>query len=481
MEAFKPAFKIGGFIMLLWGIAMLIPLVVASSVIEVESFIRSAALCFILAFVFTILGRGSLGQIKPRSLFLVTSINWLLLCITGALPFMLSQLHLSFANALFESVSGVTTTGSTVLVGLDTVPRSLILWRSILNWIGGVGIILMAVAVLPFLKVGGMRLFKTESSEWSNLEAGRVGSIASRIGLVYLCISMLCVLTYFALGMSWFEALNHAMATVSTGGYSTSDLSFGYFNNSALLWAGCLFMLLGGCPFLLFVNSLKKKSFLILMDKQVQLLLKVVAIATLMITAVRFTANPDEGIYSMLSHTAFNTISIITTTGFVSEDYSLWGSFPVLVLGFLMFSGACSGSTSGGIKLFRFQLLAIFMREHIIKALHPHARLTRRYNDRPVTEEVMVASLAYLFFVIMSWALISLILATIGLDPITATTASLTALMNVGPGFGPVIGPAGNFSSLPDLAKYILSIAMLLGRLEYLALVIVFTRVFWKW
>ncbi|MDT8399488.1 MAG: TrkH family potassium uptake protein [Pseudomonadales bacterium] len=482
MDIFKPAFRIGAFVMALWGIFMLIPLAVThGQTQEIDDFLLSAGCCFLLALLLFWLSRGELPLIKPRALFLVTALNWLLLCATGALPYLFASLDINLANAVFESVSGVTTTGSTTLTGLDQLPHSLLLWRSITQWVGGIGIILVAVAVLPVLRVGGMRLFRTESSEWTHLNDSHIRHIASQIGVVYLGISIICFLVYLGLGMSWFNALNHTFTTLSTGGYSTSDSSFGQFQNPSLMWASAVFMLLAGCPFLLLVASIQKSPLLLFQDKQVRLLLILVAIASLTVSAYRLLVEPGLEPADVLTTSTFNIVSIITTTGYASVDYTLWGSFPILIFGFLTFCGACSGSTSGGIKLFRFQLLAIFMREHILKALHPNAKVARFYHDRIVSEEILVASLAFLFFAAISWVVVSLLLALCGLDSVTALSASLTALMNVGPGFGPIIGPAGNFSTLPDAAKYILSIAMLLGRLEYLALVIIFTRGFWRW
>ncbi|WP_394170922.1 TrkH family potassium uptake protein [Saccharospirillum alexandrii] len=483
MSAVKPALKIATFIMLIWGCLMGLTVLLAdwSTAQEVRAMVLSALVCLAVALVCMLLSRGPSIRMKAKPMFLVTAVNWGLLCLTGALPLYLGWPELSFIDALFESVSGVTTTGSTILVGLDDGPRTLILWRSLTQWVGGIGIILMAVAVLPFLKVGGMRLFKTESSEWSNIQNTRVRTVATQIGVVYLLLTALAAAVYWALGMTGFNALNHALTSLATGGYSTSDSSFGQFDSSALVWAGSSFMLLGGLPFLLYVQSLHDRAWHIARDAQVQLLFKLVAAAALAMTVHRLLTGSSESFFHALTHAVFNITSVVTTTGYATEDYTLWGSFSLMLFVFLMFSGACSGSTSGGTKLFRFQLLGLLLREHLFKSLHPSGHFQRTYNHRPVGEGVLVASLAYLFVMLVSLLLFSIALTLTGLDVVTAGSAALTALMNVGPGFGQVIGPASNFSTLPDTAKAILCLAMLLGRLEYMALLILFTPAFWRW
>lgn len=483
MSELRPALKIAAFALLVWAGFMVIPILWVDWHNErlVRPLVLSAVLCVGLSLGCFVLGRGRLQRLRPRQMFLVTLFNWGLLSLTGALPLYWGWPELSFVDALFESVSGLTTTGSTVISGLDRGPRALLVWRSITQWVGGIGIILMAVAVLPFLKVGGMRLFRTESSEWSDIHNNRIARVAASIGLAYGVLTVLAFLSYWLLGMSPFQAFNHALTSLATGGYSTSDASFGQFERPALLWAASLFMLLGGLPFLLYVNSLRERRWLILRDAQVLLLLKVVAFATLSVTLARWLAGSEESWSSLLTHSLFNLVSVITTTGYASQDYTLWGSFALLMFGFLMFSGACSGSTSGGIKLFRFQLLALMTREQLFHSLHPKAHFSRRYNHRLVEEGVLVSALAYVFLVMISLLVFSLLLTLTGLDALTATSATLTALMNVGPGLGAIIGPAGNFSALNDTAKLLLCVAMLLGRLEFLALIVPFTPGFWRW
>lgn len=482
MKLLQPTFRIASFMLLLWAGVMLLPaLATPGDGHASRPFILAAGTCLLLALALHLAVRGTLLRFQPRTLFIATACNWLLLCFTGTLPWLYSGLGAGFVDVLFETVSGVTTTGASVFGNPEALPRGLLLWRSLTQCVGGIGIIIVVVAILPSLKAGGMRLFRSESSEWAHLERGRIAALAGQILLTYAAITIACVVSYRLFGMSWFDALNHAMTTVSTGGFSTHGESFGFFRNSHLQFVASLFMILGACPFLLIVASLQQRKALLWRDRQVRLLLQLVLANAVLISIWRWHQVPTAEPLRLLESSLFNVISIITTTGFASEDYTLWGSFPIMVMAFLMFCGACSGSTSGGIKLFRFQLLGIFMREQVHTALHPTISYHRRYNGRPIPESILVGSLAFLFCVILSWSLCSCLLAATGLDPVTSASGALTALMNVGPGFGATIGPVGNFGTLSDPAKAVLIIAMLLGRLEFLALVILFTREFWKW
>lgn len=298
---------------------------------------------------------------------------------------------------------------------------------------------------------------------------------------VYMLISIACLLAFRIFGMNWFDSFTHMMATVSTGGFSNYNNSFGYYEQGILLDMASIFMLIGACPFLLMVISMQQRSTQFLRDRQVVLLIKIVVLATVCISIWRYLHDAELTWGANIRSSAFNIISIISTTGFASEEYQAWGSFPLAILFFLTFIGGCSGSTAGGIKLFRFQMLYLFMKEQIYTALHPGVTYPRRYNDQPIRDDVLVGSLAYLFFVIISWALSSILLAATGLDLVTSISGSISALSNVGPGLGDIIGPVGNYSSLSNFAKLVLVVDMLLGRLEYFALVVIFTRDYWRW
>ncbi|MGL4716459.1 MAG: TrkH family potassium uptake protein [Aeromonas sp.] len=422
-------------------------------------------------------GRKAEFHLGVREMFLLTTSVWLVACIFGALPFVFIN-HIGFADAYFETMSGVTTTGSTVLSGLDNMAHSILLWRSILQWLGGVGFIVMAVAVLPYLNVGGMKLFQTESSDWSDKSAPRAKTVANNIVLVYLVLSMLCFMAYWASGMSMFEAINHAMTTLSTGGYSTSDQSMSHFSNSAH-WIGTLFMFLGGLPFLLYVQSLNHKDYSLFQDAQVRgffwLVIGITAIMTLYLWQRDLFSFMDA-----LRISSFNIVSVLTTTGYGLGDFGTWGPLTSVIFMVLLAVGACSGSTSGGLKIFRVQVAFALFRKQMRQLMHPSAVFPQKYNGRTVNDGIIRSMISFVLAYFIIILVIAALLATIGLDPLTATSSAITAVANVGPGMGPVVGPSTNFASLPDSAKWLLSFGMLLGRLEILTVVVLFFPSFWR-
>jgi trk system potassium uptake protein TrkH len=444
------------------------------------AFFSSATITSLVGLVFLLIGKKSrLDFMQPRQVFLITSAAWTGVSLFSALPFIMIDHPLSLADAVFEAVSGVTSTGSSVMVGLDQLPKDILLWRSLLNWIGGVGIIGMAIAVLPFLRVGGMRLFKTESSDWSDKAMPRARSLMAMIIYCYIGLSILCCLAYWLAGMDFFNAINHSMATVSTGGFSTSDSSFAQFDSLILHWIAIIFMLAGAFPFVLFVRMLINHRFIVLEDTQVRGLLLIVVIMTLLLT-IQLIITEQMSPFQALTMAGFNLVSIVTTTGFASGDYQLWGPIAFVVFYFAMFVGGCSGSTSGGIKVFRLQIFAGLVKEQIITAIHPRAIISRRYNGRLISSEIIASSISYMCLMAACLVVIAVILAFTGLDMVTSISGAATAVMNVGPGMGDIIGPAGNFSSLSDTAKWALSAGMLLGRLEFLTIIVLFTPAFWR-
>jgi trk system potassium uptake protein TrkH len=419
-------------------------------------------------------------DLKPRYMFVLTVSSWFIIALFSALPFYLSDLDISAADAFFEGTSGITTTGATVFSGLDSMDQDLLIWRSILQWIGGVGIIGMFVAVLPFLRVGGMRLFATESSEWTDKALPRMKTLSRGLLVVYLAFSIVAVVTYWLSGMTLFDAFNHGLTSIATGGFSTSDLSMGKFNDLILMEA-TFFMILGSLPFFLFVREMHGQHGVLFRDQQVRLFLMILFTIPLLLTLYRWMVSPVpfDPIHNYAS-TLFNVTSVVTTTGYASEDYSAWGPLTFVLFFFLMFVGGCSGSTAGGMKIFRFQLSLIILREQMMRLLHPRAVLTRNYNGRSVSDEIISSMIAYTFIFLLCLLLITIALAAMQLDFITSLSGALTALTNVGPGLGDIIGPAGNFGPLPDAAKWLLSVGMLMGRLEILSVVIVLSPAFWR-
>jgi trk/ktr system potassium uptake protein len=419
-------------------------------------------------------------QVTSKQLYLITVSSWCMLALTGALPLYLGLQPLSFTDAFFESMSGITTTGSTILAGLDQMPHSLLLWRAILQWVGGIGIVMLGIAILPFLRIGGMKLFATESSDWSGKSMPRAHHLIQNIGIAYVGVSALNCICYYLAGMNLFDAVVHTMSTVSTGGFSNYDASLGHFgNNPAILWVASVFMLLGALPFSLYVSAIRGKAEVLWTDNQVRGLVGFIAVIVLLLTFERVLRG-DASFLDSLTQVTFNVISVITTTGYVSQDYTLWGAYAVVVFFYLMFIGGCSGSTAGGIKVFRFHIALLLLRNQLHLMRHPSAIFTTKYNGRDVSDDIIRSIIAFTFYYGFSIATIAFCLSLTGLDFLTSLSASVTAVGNVGPGLGNIVGPSGNFSSLSDMAKWLLAFGMLLGRLEIMTILVLFTRTFWK-
>lgn len=480
LKLFRPILFVCGVLAMIMAGLLLVPTLYGylTRDIEYHAFALAASISLAGGVVLILCGREERFHLTSRQLYLLTSLSWLLLSFTGALPLLLIDHPLTLADAVFEAVSGITTTGSTVLSGLQTLPPTILLWRSILQWIGGLGVIGMAVAILPFLRVGGMRLFQSESSDWSEKSLPRFHEMARSLLLVYLVITLLCVGSYWWAGMSLFDAFNHAMTTVSTGGYATDDRSMGRFDDS-ILWISVLFMMLGSLPFMLYVRFIAQRRLRVLADDQAIGFIAIVAFLIALLTLQQMAAT-DRPFYEVLTHAAFNIVSVITTTGFASTDYTLWGEFSIGLFFIITFIGGCSGSTSGGMKVFRFQLSYMFLADQMRKLVHPRGVFAIRYNGKSIPEDIVASAVAFSFLFFIVLAATTLALTAIGVDFVTAFTGAITALTNVGPGLGDIIGPAGNFEPLPDSAKWILCFAMILGRLELLTVMVLLAPVFWR-
>lgn len=415
--------------------------------------------------------------LSRRQAFLTTALAWTLSPVFAAMPLM--SAGLSFVDAYFEAASALTTTGATVMTGLDTAPPGLLLWRSLLQWIGGVGIVVLGIVVMPFLRVGGMQLFRTESSDTSEKIFSKGLDLARWIVGIYTGLTVACALTYGLLGMSAFDAINHAMSSVSTGGFSTHDASFAYFRSPALEWAAVVFMLAGALPFVSYIRTLRGRERALFSDIQVRAyLLFIAAVSTLLALTYSFAGGEPLG--EAIRYTVFNVTSIVTTTGYVSDDYQTWGAFAVGAFFLLTFVGGCSGSTSGGIKVYRLQLLGRLALAHLTRLVSPSHVVVVTYGTRRVEDDVQVAILTFLVAMLFSTAAFTLALSWFGLDFLTSMSAAATCLGNVGPGLGPMIGPSGNFAALPDAAKLVLSFAMIMGRLEFFTLLVMLTPAFWR-
>ena len=417
-------------------------------------------------------------QITVRQAFLLTTLSWLAVALFAALPLWFCYMDLSFTDAFFEAMSGITTTGSTVIINLDDAPPGILLWRAILQWLGGIGIIIMALSVLPFLKVGGMQLFRAESSE-SEKALPRAAKLASSIAYIYLFLTALCTFFYHQAGLSLFDSVAHAMTTISTGGFSTFDTSFAGFDTAWIEITAIIFMILGSLPFVLYLKGVQGNWKALLTDSQVRWFLSIVAISTLTLFfyVIRITELPES---EALRRAMFNVVSVMTGTGYTSADYGLWGMFAISLLFFLMVVGGCAGSTTCGIKIFRFQVLYSVANTQIKKLLHPHGVFIPHYNNKPLADDIPIAVMSFFFLYALCFALLAIALSFIGLDFLTAMSGAATSISNVGPGLGNVIGPTGTFAPLPDSAKWVLCVGMLLGRLELFTVLVMLSPHFWR-
>ncbi len=478
---FRPIVLVVGVLLIVLGLTMTLPALTDLAVGSDDwlAFAVSGLVTVSVgAFMFTA-NRGHGGAITTRQAFVMTALVWLTLSTFGALPFYWSGVAQTFTDAFFESISGLTTTGATVFSGLDDMPPGILLWRAILQWLGGLGIIVMAVSVLPMLQIGGMQLFKAEAFDTPEKILPRARQISGFMTLIFLNLTALCMLAYLLAGMSLLDAVAHAMTTVATGGFSTRDASLGYFDSAAVDLIATLFMVLGSLPFLLYVQLLQGHGKPLLTDSQVRtflaLLVGFIAIAWLI-----QEANGVRTGLEALRYATVNITSVLTGTGYATTDYDGWGESAVVLFFVITFIGGCAGSTSCGMKIFRLQVLVETLRRHLASVLYPNGIFTPRFNGRPISDDVTSSVMSFFFLYAATFAASALALSMTGLDAVTAISGAGTAVSNVGPGLGAMIGPAGNFAPLNDAAKWILAITMLVGRLELFTIFVMFSRRFWR-
>ena len=463
------------------GAAMLLPALVdlAASNDDWIIFVSAAMVTMLFGLGLFVASRGAPKGLSTRQAMLMTVFSWVMLVTFGALPFLWSGIVPSYTDAFFESMSGLTTTGATVITGLDTTPPGLLFWRGLLQWLGGLGIIVMAIAVLPMLQIGGMQLFKAEAFDTAEKILPRATQISTSITLVFIAMTGICAVAYMSVGMAADDAVIHAMTTVATGGFSTKDASIGYFNNPAVEWIAVVFMVLGSIPFILYVQMLQGRFRPFLVDDQVKGFLGFLAGAVIAGWMMAHFSENHIGIEG-LRHSAFNVVSIVTGTGYSSTDYGLWGPHAVAFFFIIMFVGGCAGSTSCGIKIFRFQVLFEAIRQHISQVMYPNGVFRARFNGKPIEQRVIASVMSFFFLFMASFILLAILLRLSGLDTTTALSGAGTALSNVGPGLGEIIGPSGNFKSLSDVQKWLLAGGMLIGRLELFTVLVLFLPRFWR-
>jgi trk system potassium uptake protein TrkH len=417
-------------------------------------------------------------HLELRQAFLLTNSAWISIALFGSLPFLLSEIDMSFTDAIFESTSGITTTGATVINNLEATSHGILIWRALLQWLGGVGIIVMALAVLPMLSIGGMQLFKTESYETPDKVVPKAASFAAGISIVYITLTVVWALMLWFAGMPLFDSIAHAMTTLATGGYSTRSDSLAAFNSSSIEIIVIFGMIVGSLPFVHYLAITKKGLKNLFKDDQVKLFLTLIVFVVL-IVSIYLNLN-DIPFLEALRLASFNVISIITGTGFGTSDFNNWGGFPTTILLILMFIGGCAGSTTCGLRMARIQVLVANAKAQISKLIRPHAVVVSYYNQKPIPENVAESVMGFFFLYIISFAVIACLLGGLGLDLITAISGAASAIGNVGPGLGDIIGPSGTYQSIPELGKLFLCAGMILGRLEIFAILVMFSPLFWK-
>ena len=460
---------------------MLIPFFVQFIYDEKNStFLSSASVTAFIGILLVLTNLEENRKLNLQQAFLLTTLSWLSIAIFGSIPFLLSDLNLSYVDAFFESMSGITTTGSTVITNLDDVSKSILIWRAILQWLGGIGVIVMAITILPLLNVGGMQLFRMESSDTTEKILPKTREITLIISIIYLALTFACGISYWTAGMNIFDSIAHSMTTIATGGFSTYSDSIGYFKNPKIEIISIIFIVLGSMPFIAYLKFVKGDKKVFLKDTQIKGLVYILIISVLLMFFYLMLSNKDYSFSENLRISTFNVVSILSGTGYVTTDFSLWGKFPLVFFLFLMFVGGCAGSTTCGIKIFRFQILGHFIINQIKKLVYPHGVFSTKYNNEKISNTFIYSIMTFVFLYFFIFFILAALLSINGLDFITAISGSASAISNVGPGLGDVIGPNGNFSDLPNFSKLSLSLGMLLGRLELFAVLVLFFPSFWK-
>jgi len=478
MSNYKTVFFTLGILQIILGASMFLPIIIQLIYSEIDSsFFGASIITIVFGTLFFLSNLDHDKKLNLQQAFLLTALSWLSIAIFGSLPFIFSNLNLSFTDSFFESMSGITTTGSTILSNLEITPKSILLWRAILQWLGGIGIIVMAITLMPIMNVGGMQLFKISSNDSSEKILPKSKEIALRLIYIYSSLTILCAFTYWIFGMSIFDSLTHSMTTIATGGFSNYNESIGYFNSIPIEIASMLFIILGSLPFIVYIKFINGNKRIFTTDIQIRTFIKIILIAIIILSIYLIFY---DGTKFNLRSIFFNVISILTGTGYVNAEFDGWGSFALVLFLALMFIGGCAGSTTCGIKIFRIQILYLFISNQLKKIIYPKGVFVMKYDKNVIDNKFIssIISFIYLYFVI--FFILAALLSLTGLDFVTAISGAATSISNVGPGLGNIIGPNGNFSTLPDISKWILTIGMILGRLELFAILVLFIPSFWR-
>ena len=478
MSNYKTVFFTLGILQIILGIFMMIPIIIQFIYNEVDSsFLGASIVTIIFGILFFLSNLDHDKKLNLQQAFLLTALSWLSIAVFGSLPFIFSDADFSITNAFFESMSGITTTGSTIISNLENTPKGILLWRALLQWLGGIGIIVMAITLMPIMNVGGMQLFKISNNDSSEKILPRSKEIALRLIYIYSCLTFLCAFSYKILGMNIFDSLTHSMTTIATGGFSNYNESIGFFDNPYIEISAMIFIILGSLPFIAYIKFLSGNKKIFFSDIQIQTFIKIIVIS-IIILSIYLTINNSTQIN--LRSIIFNVVSILTGTGYVNAQFDNWGAFAIIIFLLLMFIGGCAGSTTCGIKIFRIQILYYFISNQLKRIIYPKGIFVLKYNQSPVDNKFISSIISFIYMYLIIFFIITALLSLTGLDFITSISGAATSISNVGPGLGSIIGPNGNFSSLPDISKWILTLGMILGRLELFAILVLFLPSFWR-
>mgnify|MGYP001463189753 FL=1 len=478
MSNYKTVFFTLGILQIILGVSMFVPIIVQFIYSEIDSsFFGASIVTIVFGALFFLTNIDHDRKVNLQQAFLLTALSWLSVAVFGSLPFVFSSMEMSITDAFFESMSGITTTGSTIISSLENAPKGILLWRAILQWLGGIGIIVMAITLMPIMNVGGMQLFRISSNDSSEKILPKSKEIALRLIYIYSALTAVCAISYWIFGMGKFDSLTHSMTTIATGGFSNYNQSIGYFNSVYIEISSMVFIILGSIPFIAYIKFLNGNKKIFSNDAQIKSFLKIIILSILILCFyLFFTSNENFSLRSIF----FNTISILTGTGYVNAEFDSWGSFPITIFLALMFIGGCAGSTTCGIKIFRIQILYLFILNQLKKIIYPKGVFLIKYDQNSVDERFIASIISFIFFYFVIFFVLAALLSLTGLDFITALSGAATSISNVGPGLGPIIGPNGDFSSLPDISKWILTVGMILGRLELFAILVLFLPSFWR-
>ena len=478
MSNYKTVFYTLGILQIILGVFMIIPIFFQFIYSEIDSsFFGASIVTIIFGILFFLSNLDHEKKLTFQQAFLLTALSWLSIAIFGSLPFIFSDLNFSFINAFFESMSGITTTGSTIISNLEDMPKSILLWRAILQWLGGIGIIIMAITLMPIMNVGGMQLFKISNNDSSEKILPKSKEIALRLIYIYTSLTLLCGLTYKFFGMSYFDSLTHSMTTIATGGFSNYNQSIGFFDSISIEISAMIFIILGSLPFIAYIKFISGNRKIIFNDVQIRTFFKIIISSIVILSIYLIISDSAELNFRSI---IFNIISILTGTGYVNADFDTWGSFTLILFLGLMFIGGCAGSTTCGVKIFRIQILYLFVSKKIKKIIYPKGIFVLKYDQNPIDSKFISSIISFIYMYFIIFFVLTALLSLTGLDFVTSVSGAATSISNVGPGLGTIIGPNGDFSSLPDSSKWILTLGMILGRLELFAILVLFLPSFWK-